>query len=49
MSFLTRRPFIHGDIPGDLHHPDFVGMGRDPGDLHATALEMDEEQNVVGD
>ncbi len=46
---LEDAPFVHGDIPGDLLHPGFIGMWRDPSDLDATALEMDKEQHVLGD
>ena len=40
-AIIEKTTFIHGDIPRDLHHPGFIGMWRDPGDLNATALEMD--------
>ena len=33
---LKKAPLIHGDVPGDLFHPGFIGMGRDPGDLNAA-------------
>ena len=46
---IEETPFVHRDIPGDLLHPGFIGMWRDPGDLNATALQMDKEQNVVSD
>ena len=42
---LEEPPFIHCDIPGDLLHPGIMGMWRDAGDLHTTAVEMDEEQH----
>jgi len=48
-AFLKEAPSIHGDIPGDLLHPSFIGMWRDPGDLNATALKLDKEQHVVSD
>jgi len=35
---LEEASFVHGDISYDLHHPGFIGMWRDPGDLNATAL-----------
>jgi hypothetical protein len=35
---LEEAPLVHGDIPGYLLHPDFIGMWRDPGDLNATAF-----------
>ena len=40
---LEEALFVHRDIPGDLHHPGFIGMGRDTGDLNATALQMYKE------
>jgi len=38
---VKKAPLIHGDIPGDLFHPGVIRMSRDPGDLNATALEVD--------
>jgi len=46
---LEGAPFVHGDIPGDLLHPGFIGMWCDPGDLNLTALEVDKEQHVISD
>ena len=46
---LEEAPFVHGEVPGDLLHPGFIGMWHDPGDLNATALQMNKEQHVVGD
>ncbi len=43
-----RATIVHGRVPGDLLHPRLIGMNGDPGDIHPAALEMDEEQNVVG-
>ena len=41
ISAITEKPpFIHGCVSGDLFHPGFVGMWRDPRDLNATALQM---------
>jgi hypothetical protein len=33
---LEEAPFVHGVFPGDLLHPDFMGMWRDADDLYAT-------------
>jgi hypothetical protein len=38
----------HTRVPGYLLHPRLVGMNGDPSDSHPAALEMDEEQHVVG-
>ena len=46
---LEEAPLVHGDISGYLLHPGFIGMWRDPGDLNATALQVDKEQHVIGD
>ena len=46
-AFLKEAPSIHSDIPGDLFHPGFIGMWRNPGNLNATALKLDKEQHVV--
>ena len=43
-----RAASFHGHVPGDLLHPWLVGVNRDSGDVHPAALEMDEEQHVVG-
>jgi hypothetical protein len=39
---------LHGHVPGDLLHPQLIRVNGDPGDDHSTALEIDEEQHVVG-
>jgi hypothetical protein len=36
----------HDKVPGLLHDPSAVGMGRDAGEIHASAVELDEEQHV---
>jgi hypothetical protein len=36
----------HDKVPGLLHDPGTIGMGRDAGEIHASAVEFDEEQNV---
>jgi len=41
-------PSIHGHFAGDLLHPWLARMGSDAGDIHAAALEMNEERHVVG-
>jgi len=41
-------PCIHGHVAADLLHPWLVWMGSDAGDVHTAALEMNEEQHVVG-
>jgi len=46
---LEEAPFVDAGIFGDLLHPRFIGMRRDPSDLNATALEMDEEQHIERD
>jgi hypothetical protein len=33
-----RATSLHGHIPGDLPHPRYVRVNRDPGDIHPTAL-----------
>jgi hypothetical protein len=39
---------VHGRIAGDLLHPWLVRMGGDAGDVHTAALEVNDEQDVVG-
>jgi hypothetical protein len=39
---------VHGHIAGDLLGPSLVRMGGDAGDVHTAALEVNEEQHVVG-
>jgi hypothetical protein len=39
---------LHGHVPGHLLHPSLMRMNGNPGDVHLTALEMDEKQHVVG-
>src|SRR5215813_1743236 len=39
---------LHSHIAGHLLHPRFVRVNGDPGDHYPAALEMDEEQHVVG-
>jgi hypothetical protein len=34
LHILNKSTFIHGDIPGDLFHPSFIRMSRDPGVIH---------------
>jgi hypothetical protein len=36
-----------GEISRDLRHPGAVGRGRDPGDVHAPGLEVDDEEDQV--
>lgn len=43
-----RAAIVRGRVPGDLLHPSLIRMNGDPGDVHSPALEMDEEQHVVG-
>ena len=38
---LEKAPLMHRDIPGYPLRPGFIGMWRDPGDLNATAVQMD--------
>ena len=38
---------LHGHVPGHLLHPLLIRVDGDPGDVHLTALEMDEKQHVV--
>jgi hypothetical protein len=44
---LKDAPLIHGDIPGDLFHPGFIGMLRDPGNLNAAALQTDKSHRTA--
>ena len=46
---LEESPLVQGHVSGDLLHPGFIRMVRDPGDLNASAVEKDKEQHVVGD
>ena len=39
---------VHGHVPRDLLHPLLIGENGDPGDQYPAALEVDEEQHVVG-
>jgi len=42
------RPVVgHHEIPGGLGGPRAGRVGGDPGEMHATCLEFDEEQHVV--
>src|SRR5215472_9501903 len=41
-------PSLHGRVPGHLLHPLLVRMIGDPGDVNPAALEMDEEEHIVG-
>jgi len=43
-----RATIVHGRVPGDLLHPRLIRVNGEPGDIHPAALEMDEEQHVVG-
>jgi hypothetical protein len=36
-AIFENSPFVHRDIPGNLFHPGFIGMWRDPGALHEAA------------
>ena len=47
-TISQRAAIVHGYISGDLLHPRLIGMNGEPGDIHPAALEMDEEQHVVG-
>ena len=38
-----------GDVSADLHHPDFVRAGYDPGDLDSACLQLDHEEDVERD
>jgi len=49
LAIFEEAPFVHRYISGDLFHPGFIGMWRDPGDFNATALQMDEEEHIVSD
>jgi len=35
------------EVPRDLHHPGLAEIGRDPGDVDTSRLELHEEQDVV--
>jgi len=39
---------FHGDVPSHLLHPLLGRVGGDPGDLHLSTLQMDEEEHIVG-
>jgi hypothetical protein len=39
---------FHGRVPGHLLHPLLVWVIGDPGNVNPAALEMDEEENVIG-
>ena len=43
-----RATIVHGHVSGDLLHPRLFGMNGDWGDVYSAALEIDEEQHVVG-
>src|SRR5262245_14463818 len=36
-----------GEIPSDLHHPGLVRLTRDPGNRHATALQLHNKSRAV--
>ena len=49
LAIFKEAPFVHRHISGNLLHPRLARMGRDPGHFHSAALQMDEEQYVIGD
>ena len=42
-----RAVVAHHEVPGCLGRPGAGRVGRDPGEVHAAAVEFDEEQHVV--
>src|SRR5215472_13833884 len=46
---IRDSPSLHGRVARHLLRPRLVRMPRDPGQAHAAALQMNEEQYVVGD
>ena len=47
MPIQVSGVFVHG-IAAYLLHPFLVRMFRDPGNVHASAFQMEEEQHIVG-
>ena len=45
---IEEAPAFHGQIPGDLHHPGFVGMGGNASDVAPTGRDLHEEEHVEG-
>jgi hypothetical protein len=37
------------EVASHLHHPRFIGMGCDAGDVYCSGGQVDQEQHVVGD
>src|SRR5262249_57978249 len=48
-AICQKSPLFQGRIPSDLSHPLFIRMRRHPCQADLAALQMDEEQNIVGD
>jgi hypothetical protein len=47
-TVIQISPAFIGRITRYLFHPGFVGMPRDPSQAHTPALQVDEEQYVIG-
>ncbi len=48
-SILEKSPANHGFVPGDLLHGFGIGVWSDARNSHGPGLEVDEEENIVGD
>ena len=48
LSLVQESPALPGRVASHLLHPSLVWVARNPGQTDAAALQMDEEQNVVG-
>lgn len=46
---LEKSPAFAGRVARDLLHPCLVRVRRDPGEAHAPRLQMNKEQNIIGD
>src|SRR6516162_3895781 len=47
-SLVQASPSLPGGVASHLLQPGLIRVPRDPGQTDAAALQMDEEQNVVG-
>jgi len=48
VTLIQVAPSFVGLVTGHLLHPSFIRMPRDTRQAHTAALEMDEEQHIIG-
>ena len=49
LAVSEETPGFQGHVPGDLFHPLFMRMWSHPGQADLATLQMNEEQDIVGD